>query len=82
MNSDWLATEHHRLHIVENWPDGPRKDAALKAIRSALASLLQSARTGADIPVCEVCLNRKLYSGILEFRNTSQLCIEPTHLAA
>jgi len=37
--SEQLASEHHRLHTVDEWPDGPRKKAALDAILSALESL-------------------------------------------
>jgi hypothetical protein len=39
MLSNWIATEYHRLHLVEKWPDSPRKEANLAAIRSTLASL-------------------------------------------
>ena len=41
MNGNWLAMEHYRLHVVENWPDRPAKDAALAAIQSTMASLLR-----------------------------------------
>ena len=63
MYSQWLKTEHDRLHIVEEWPDGPNKTAALKAIRSAICSLTRIA----PIPLkCEVCLNRSRH-GIVRF---------------
>lgn len=39
MNTDWVAMEHYRLHVVEEWEDGPRKESALAAIRSSLESL-------------------------------------------
>jgi hypothetical protein len=39
MLSNWIAMEYHRLHLVEKWPDSPRKEANLAAIRSTLASL-------------------------------------------
>ena len=35
----WLAAEHARLHVVASWKDTPRKNAALRAIRSSIASL-------------------------------------------
>ena len=54
----WLTTEHNRLHVVEQWPDGPAKDARLAAIRSSLTSLLRSAPANQQLPLCEVCLSR------------------------
>lgn len=42
MNANWIAMEHYRLHVVEDWAEGPRKDAALTAIRSALDGLERS----------------------------------------
>jgi hypothetical protein len=38
---EWIAMEHYRLDIVEQWPDGPYKTATLDAIHSSLAGLLQ-----------------------------------------
>ena len=67
MHYEWLAMEHHRLHIIEEWSDGPHKEAALIAIRSSIASLTRRARTDVDSPVCEVCAGRKLTAEILEF---------------
>lgn len=29
MISTWLAVEHHRIPLIENWPDGARKQASL-----------------------------------------------------
>lgn len=58
MNSQWLKTEHHRLHVVEEWPDGPHKEAALNAIRSKLASLTRYLPPESHGSGCEVCLSR------------------------
>jgi hypothetical protein len=44
-----LAMEHRRLHCVEAWIDGPRKQAALAAIHSALESLSRDPRA-ATVP--------------------------------
>jgi len=55
--SEWLATEHNRLHSVELWPEGARKEAALSAIRSTLESL---SRPSGTVPArfdCIVCQN-------------------------
>lgn len=67
MHFEWLAMEHHRLHIIEEWSDGPHKDAALTAIRSSLASLTRNARPDLAPPVCEVCAGRRQAPEILEF---------------
>jgi hypothetical protein len=58
MHFQWLTTEHNRLHVVEEWPDGPAKTAALAAIRSTMAGLLRNAPSGMTLPLCEVCLSR------------------------
>jgi hypothetical protein len=51
-----LAMEHHRLHIIERWPEGANKDAALASIRSALAGLLRSESVvGTSAWACIVC---------------------------
>ncbi|HUA19679.1 MAG TPA: hypothetical protein VMB25_13110 [Bryobacteraceae bacterium] len=59
MFREWLNQEHQRLHIVEEWPDGPQKEAALGSIRSKLKSLLIH-RGEENVPPCLVCQNRKL----------------------
>jgi hypothetical protein len=53
---DWFAVEHHRLHIIETWPEGPRRQSALAAVRSALHGLL---RAGPDLECfdCYVCMS-------------------------
>ena len=58
MHLEWLAVEHYRLHVVEEWPDGPHKHAALAAIRSSLASLTKRHPEMGD-PYCEICSSRE-----------------------
>jgi hypothetical protein len=48
MISNWIAMEYHRLHVVEKWPDSPRKEANLAAIRSSLASLSRETLSAGD----------------------------------
>jgi hypothetical protein len=67
MYSQWLKTEHDRLHIVEQWPDGPHKLAVLTAIRSSLASLIRNAPAMGCLD-CETCLNRHVGHGVAAFR--------------
>jgi hypothetical protein len=39
MHNQKLAMEHYRIHVMEQWPDGPRKQAGLAAARSTIESL-------------------------------------------
>lgn len=66
MHSQWLKTEHDRLHIVEQWPDSPRKSATLLAIRSSLANLVRIARSDVQ-PLCETCTCRQGSTGMVPF---------------
>jgi hypothetical protein len=43
MHTEWVAMEQYRIQVMEQWPDGPGKDCALAAARSALACLLGEA---------------------------------------
>jgi hypothetical protein len=64
MKNQWLAMEHYRMHTIEEWPEGPHKEAALAAIRSTLVSL---SRSGADSTDCYVCQARRRARGPVEF---------------
>ena len=48
MYAAWLASEHSRIHLIEQWPSGPRREAALAAARSTLDSFCFSARIPMD----------------------------------
>ena len=67
MHAEWIAAEHHRLHIVEEWPEGPHKEVALAAIQSSLHSLLQNHEPDGELTTCEICVSRKGATGELEF---------------
>jgi hypothetical protein len=54
MYSQWFKTEHDRLHVVEAWPEGPRKEVVLAAIRSSLQSLVNIAPASVRLD-CGVC---------------------------
>jgi len=56
MGPEWLAMEHYRLHSVEGWPESPRKEKALAAIRSSLAGL---SRISEPLD-CLICGSRKV----------------------
>jgi hypothetical protein len=77
MRDQWLAMEHYRLHSVEEWPDGPKKEAALAGIRSKLDSLSGDAL--ASHIHCAICLDRS--ERLLQFPPT-RLSPAPFHAAA
>jgi len=54
MFNEQLALEHYRLHLMERWPDGPRRKAGLAAAQSRIESLSRSAGEGANF-VCAMC---------------------------
>ena len=83
MHFQWFRTEHHRLHVIEEWPDSPQKQAALAPIRSKLASLARYLPSGSHVLDCEVCLNREKHSWIVAFPVAPSAAEDPfSHLAA
>jgi hypothetical protein len=83
MHFQWFKTEHHRLHVVEEWPDSPHKQAALASIRSKLASLACHLPSGSHVLDCEVCLNRVDHSRVFAFPLAPSIAEGPfSHLAA
>jgi hypothetical protein len=58
MYTEWLAMEHYRIHLMEEWPDGPRKDAGLAAAHAALEALERAAPVASAF-VCDVCAKRQ-----------------------
>ena len=56
MISEWIAIEHYRLHLVENWPHSAHKEATLAAIHSTLAGLDRNWRVTAR-QTCMMCLH-------------------------
>jgi hypothetical protein len=63
MYAEWVATEHYRLHVIEEWPEGARKAVALSATRSSLQSLLQNHQPEGLLAACEICLSRGSMTG-------------------
>ena len=80
MNSQWLKTEHDRLHIVEQWPESPHKQAALEAIWSKIASLTLALSDDCHLQ-CEVCLSRQTV-GIVRFPVPGTVGVEQVDMAA
>jgi hypothetical protein len=69
--------EHYRLHTMEQWPDGPLKDAGLAAVRSTLETLARTAPTGMSSFECVECLSNRNRARLIQFRSRGQ-----TELAA
>jgi hypothetical protein len=81
MYEAWLAAEHTRIHLMEQWPDGPRKETALAAARSAIDGLLRSARSDESGFRCLVCANRRNGPAIVEYPSRVQV-VRSSGLAA
>ena len=64
----WLASEHHRLHHVEQWPDSPRKRAVIGAIQSTLDSLSRYPHAAQESYSCFLCEARKTKPKVLKMR--------------
>jgi hypothetical protein len=58
MHSEWLAFEHYRMHVIELWPGGPRKEAELAAARSAIESLTGTMSEESSFS-CAICSTRR-----------------------
>ena len=76
MQQEWLAVEHHRIHVMETWPDGARKEAGLAAARATLASLARSAPKESPF-ACTICGGMPKKTSC-----AAQLCTAASDLAA
>jgi hypothetical protein len=74
-NTEWLASEHQRLHNVEQWADSPRKQAVLGAIQSTLDSLSRHPGSAQERFSCFLCESRKAKLKVLELRPSRELPI-------
>jgi hypothetical protein len=63
------------MHLIEEWPDGPRKDAGLASVRSALESLLRSTEEDPTF-TCAICGTTPHKGVIIPFRTQSNADIE------
>jgi len=79
MHSEWLAVEHYRIHVMELWPDGPRKEAGLASSRSALAKLVRTMPEGFVWP-CAICASRR--QNVTMIPCAAMVQSQPSNLAA
>jgi hypothetical protein len=82
MHAAWLASEHSRIHVIEQWPEGPRKEAALAAARSTMDSLLRSGRADVSAFHCTVCASGRNGPAIVEYPATRLHLADASDLAA
>ena len=59
--------EHYRMHVMEQWPDSPRKKAGLAAVRSTLVSLRAGVPDGEPGFVCAECLSARSRGNVIQF---------------
>jgi hypothetical protein len=78
---EWIVAEHHRLHIVEEWPDGPYKEAVLAGIQSTLDSLLLDSRA-LNHPPCAICQTRRKHAANVDSVHTPRGPLYSESLAA
>ncbi len=57
MIRNWLMVEHHRLHVVEQWPESPHRNATLAAIRKSIQTLTWDNGALAGFAHCAQCGN-------------------------
>ncbi len=61
----FVAFEHYRMHVIELWPEGAAKQAALRSVQSALAGLLMPGASGTVPFECVECRLRLVSFGHL-----------------
>ena len=55
MFNSWIAMEHYRIHMIEQWPEGAQKEAASPRPGQRLSELEGSAPTEAVPSFCVIC---------------------------
>jgi len=51
MYTEWMGFEQYRIHVMERWPDCPRKRAGLASASSALDGIARSmSNKGSVVP--------------------------------
>ena len=74
-----IAFEHYRIHVIELWPDGPRKDAGLASARSVLDRMVRAMPEGSSL-ACAICASRRRI--VTEMPDRSPIHKQPSTLAA
>ncbi len=74
-----IAFEHYRIHAIERWPDGPRKQAGLASARSVLDRMVRTMPEGSSF-ACAICASR--WQIVTEMPVSSVIHKVPSTLAA
>jgi hypothetical protein len=82
MYREWIAMEHHRIHVMEMWPDGPAKIAGLAAAHASLERLVREAPPEAADFACIVCAGRQRTGLTLVEHSPRLSAVEAPGLAA
>ena len=70
-----MKVEHYRLHLAEQWADGPYKEAVIASACAKLERLEASADTPFQAPVCMVCAARNARNArVLQFPSRPEAC--------
>jgi hypothetical protein len=56
---EWIHFEHNRLHCVEEWPEGERKDATIASIRCGLEQFSKEMGGVDHTEFCPICAERQ-----------------------
>ena len=67
MQRDWLAMEHYRLHVMEQWPESLRKEAGLAAVQATLDSMERTDPAACAKFVCAECLAKVRRAPVIRF---------------
>jgi hypothetical protein len=79
MHIEPAAFEHYRIHVIELWPDGPRKEAGLGSARSVLDRMVRTMPEGSSFE-CAICASRR--RTVTEIPDRSPIHKLPSALAA
>jgi hypothetical protein len=67
MINGWMAMEHYRMHVMEQWPEGARKQAGLSAVRSTLAGLERDYPAAVEVFECAECNAKRQATNVIHF---------------
>jgi len=79
MHIEAITFEHYRIHVIEQWPDGPKKQAGLASARSVLERMVRTLPEGSSF-TCAICASRRHI--VTEMPGTSVIHKLPSTLAA
>jgi hypothetical protein len=79
LHIEWIAFEHYRIHVIEQWPDGPKKQAGLASARSVLERMVRIMPDGSPF-ACAICASGR--QAVTEMPGNAVIHKLPSTLAA